>query len=88
MLPDPMWEGYCARFCFSGPFITHIVSHTVVLEGSKFRIFDEISIPFLLNYIVGNIELELSILTGNNGSSGIEAVDLQSYEFFETEIFE
>ena len=71
---------------------THILRRAVVgdfiVEGGKFRYFDEVAETLFLHHIVRYIELEVGRLLGEDSRPCVEASDILPFQFLRAQVLE
>ena len=60
----------------------------LVVEGGKFRHFDEIAETLLLHDVVRHVELEVSRLLGEDGRPRIKAADVLPFQLLRAQVLE
>lgn len=76
-----LWSvhAYCLRRAIVG---------YLVVEGSKFRHFDEVSETFLLHDVVGDVKLEVGSFLGEDCRPRIETTDVLTLQFLGAQVLE
>ena len=71
---------------------THILCRAVIgdliVEGSKFRHFDEVAETLFLHHIVRHVELEVGRLLGEDSRPCVETADVLPFQFLRTQVLE